>query len=107
MSPTPAMQATETLVQAHAVELKLPTVGRRFKQLADEAVREQQTPIGYLAALLEAEVCDRAERRIPRHLAAATLPQHKTLDAFVFADNPKVPQATIAQLAQCDWVTRA
>lgn len=107
MSPTPTMQATETLVSAHAVELKLPTVGRRFKQLADEATREQQTPIDYLAALLEAEVCDRAERRITRCLAAAKLPQHKTLDAFVFADNPKVPQAAIAQLAQCEWIDRA
>ena len=107
MSPTPAMQATDTLVRAHATELKLPTVAKRFKPLADEATREQQTPIGYLAALLEAEISDRAERRIARQLRAAKLPQHKTLDTFVFADNPKVPQATIAQLAQCEWIDRA
>lgn len=107
MTPTAQEQATHTLVEAHATELKLPTVSRRFRQLADEALREQHTPIDYLAALLEAEVTDRAERRVTRRLAAAKLPQHKTLDAFVFTDNPKVPQATIAQLAQGEWVDRA
>ena len=34
--------ALEALIDAHAIELKLPTVRRRFRALADEAVREQQ-----------------------------------------------------------------
>ena len=55
--------ALEALIEAHAIELKLPTVRRRFKALAAEALREQQTPIAYLAALLEAEMAERAERR--------------------------------------------
>ncbi len=55
--------ALEALIDAHAVELKLPTVRRRFRALAEEAVREQQTPVAYLAALLEAEMTERAERR--------------------------------------------
>jgi hypothetical protein len=40
--------AIEALIEAHATELKLPTVRRRFKALADEATREQQTPVAYL-----------------------------------------------------------
>jgi hypothetical protein len=36
--------ALEALIDAHAIELKLPTVRRRFRALADETVREQQTP---------------------------------------------------------------
>jgi hypothetical protein len=45
---TPAQtQALEALIEAHATELKLPTVKRRFRQLAAEATREQQTPIAY------------------------------------------------------------
>lgn len=106
MSPTPKEQATETLVDAHAVELRLPTVRSRFRALSSEALREQQTPIGYLAALLEAEVADRAARRVTRRLTEAKLPQVKTLEAFVFADNPAIPQTTIAQLAQGDWIDR-
>src|SRR5439155_6707420 len=46
--------ALEALIEAHAIELKLPTVRRRFRALAAEATREQQTPTAYLAALLEA-----------------------------------------------------
>ena len=34
---------------------------RRFRALAEEAVREQQTPLAYLAALLEAETGARSE----------------------------------------------
>ena len=96
--------ALEALIDAHAIELKLPTVRRRFRALAEEAVRAQQTPIAYLAALLEAEMTERAERREKRRLIDARFPQIKRLEDFRFADNPKVPQATIAALAEGSWI---
>ena len=96
--------ALEALIDAHAVELKLPTVRRRFRALAEEAVREQQTPVAYLAALLEAEMIERAERREKRRLIDARFPQIKRLEEFRFADNPKIPQATIAALAEGSWI---
>ena len=96
--------ALEALIDAHAVELKLPTVRRRFRALAAEATREQQTPVAYLGALLEAEMNERAERRERRRLNDARFPQIKRLDDFHFADNPKVPQATIAALAEGSWI---
>ena len=96
--------AMEALIEAHATELKLPTVRRRFKALADEATREQQTPVAYLAALLEAETAERAERRERRRLNDARFPALKHLDDFRFADNPRIPQATIAALAEGSWI---
>jgi DNA replication protein DnaC len=96
--------ALEALIDAHAIELKLPTVRRRFRALAEEALREQQTPIAYLAALLEAETTERAERREKRRLIDARFPQIKRLEDFHFADNPKIPQATIAALAEGSWI---
>src|SRR5436305_265528 len=96
--------ALEALIEAHATELKLPTVKRRFRQLAAEATREQQTPVAYLAALLEAEMAERAERREKRRLIDARFPLIKRLEEFRFADNPKVPQATIAALADGSWI---
>jgi DNA replication protein DnaC len=96
--------ALEALIDAHAVELKLPTVRRRFRALAAEATREQQTPVAYLAALLEAEIAERAERRELRRLNEARFPTLKRLDDFRFADNPKIPQATIAALAEGSWI---
>lgn len=103
MTALPQVQALETLIDAHAVELKLPTVRRRFRTLAEEATRDQQTPT-YLAALLEAEVTERAERRERRRLIDARFPLIKQLEDFRFQDNPKIPQATIAALAQGSWI---
>src|SRR3954451_15019837 len=108
MTATPARNAQtaalEALIEAHAIELKLPTVRRRFRALAEEALREQQTPVAYLGALLEAEHQARAERRERRRLIDARFPQIKRLEDFVFADNPTVPQATIAALAEGSWI---
>jgi DNA replication protein DnaC len=96
--------ALEALIEAHATELKLPTVKARFRQMAAEAVREQQTPVAYLAALLEAEMHERAERRERRRLLEARFPLLKRLEEFRFADNPKIPQTTIAALADGVWI---
>src|SRR5271154_7231681 len=104
MSAPAKTQAMETLIEAHAIELKLPTVRRRFQALAEEALREQQTPVAYLAALLEAEITERAERRERRRLIEARFPVIKNLEEFRFQDNPKIPQATIAALAQGSWI---
>ncbi len=104
MSRNARTAALEALIEAHAVELKLPTVKRRFRALAEEALREQQTPIAYLAALLEAETHERAERRERRRLIDARFPVLKRLEDFRFADNPSVPQATIAALAEGSWI---
>jgi len=78
----------ETLIDAHALELKLPTVRARFRTLAEEATRDQQTPTAYLAALLEAEVCERAERRERRRLIDARFPLMKRLEDFRFEEAP-------------------
>lgn len=104
MTGSPKTQALEALIEAHATELKLPTVKRRFRALAIEATREQQTPVAYLAALLEAEHQERAERRERRRLIDARFPIIKRLEQFRFADNPTVPQATIAALADGSWI---
>lgn len=104
MSAPAKTQAMEALIEAHAIELKLPTVRRRFRALAEEALREQQTPVAYLAALLEAEMAERSERRERRRLLEARFPVMKRLEDFRFTDNPKVSQATIAALAECSWI---
>lgn len=104
MSAPAKTAALEALVEAHTVELHLPTVRRRFRTLAAEATRAQQTPLAYLAALLEAEVQERAERRERRRLLDARFPTVKRLEDFRFEDNPTLPQATIAALAEGSWI---
>lgn len=104
MSARAKTEALEALVEAHARELHLPAIRTRFRALAQEATREQQTPLAYLAALLEAEVQERAERRERRRLLDARFPLLKRLEEFRFADNPQVPQATISALAEGSWI---
>ena len=101
---TPQTQALEALIEAHAVELKLPTVRRRFRPLADEALRQQQTHTAYLAGLLEAEMAERAERRERRRLIEARFPYIKRLEDFRYQDNTNVAPQTIAALAECSWI---
>jgi DNA replication protein DnaC len=104
MSARARTQALEALIESHAGELKLPTVRRRFRALAAEALREQRTPVEYLAALLEAEINERAERRERRRLIDARFPVVKRLEEFRYADNPSVPPAVIASLAEGGWI---
>jgi hypothetical protein len=104
VSSNASTAALEALVEARTQELHLPTVRRRFRHLADEAARAQQTPLAYLAALLEAEVQERAERRERRRLIDARFPLLKRLEDFRFDDNPNIPQATIAALAEGSWI---
>jgi DNA replication protein DnaC len=104
MSAPAKVQAMEALIDAHARELHLPSIRDRFRPLAEEAMRDQQTPLAYLAALLEAEVTERAERRERRRLIDARFPLTKRLEDFRFEENPKIPQATVAALAQGSWI---
>ncbi len=91
MTSNPKTAALEALIEAHAIELKLPTVRQRFRTLAAEATREQQTPVAYLGALLEAEMAERAERRERRRLIDARFPAIKRLEE-------------IAALAEGSWI---
>jgi DNA replication protein DnaC len=81
MSVPAKSAALEALVEAHTVELHPPTVRRRFRPLAAEATRAHQTPLAYLAALLEAEVAERAERRERRRLLDDRFPTLTSLAA--------------------------
>ena len=59
-----ADQALEASVRAACKELRLPTVGSRAASLAEEASRANRSHLQYLSALLEAELEDRADRRV-------------------------------------------
>ncbi len=91
MSAPAKVQAMEALIDAHARELHLPSIRDRFRALAQEAMREQQTPLAYLAALLEAEVTERAERRERRRLDRRPLPAHQAPGGFPLRGEPEDP----------------
>ena len=95
----------EALIEAQAVELKLPTVRRRFRALAEEATRDQQTPTAYLAALLEAEVSERAERRERRRLIDARFPlMQAPLWSSALLITRRSPRRRSRRSAQGSWI---
>jgi len=87
--------------------LHLPAVAGQCAQLAEQAVRERRTHLGYLEALLQAELEEREQRLIERRIREARLPRMKTLDDFDYARNPKVSAQQIHELARGDYIGRA
>ncbi len=85
--------------------LRLPTIACFWPEFCIKADKEGWPAERLLAALFELELSERDQRRIQRHLAAAKLPQGKTLDSFDFSVVPTVSKARINALAEGDtWL---
>src|SRR5271168_2069314 len=81
--------AVENLERA-AVEqqcraLRLPAVAEQCAPMADVAVKQRQTYLRYLEALLAAELEERERNTIARRIKDARLPRMKTLEEFDFS----------------------
>jgi DNA replication protein DnaC len=87
---------TAQAIEQHCKLLRLPTVGVQFETLAQQALRDKQTPISYLEALLSAEMEDREKRTIERRLREARLPRLKTLEEFDFTQTKAVTAPQMA-----------
>jgi DNA replication protein DnaC len=108
MNTEAAVLETETAaIRQQCKLLHLPTVAAQSAQLAEQAVRERRTHLGFLEALLQAELEEREQRLVARHIHEAHLPRMKTLDEFEFSRNPKVSAQQIHELAQGGYITRA
>lgn len=91
--------AAQASIGAAARELHLPTVRTGAARLADIALRERQTHLGFLAEVLAAEVDDRTERRRARRIADAKFPRLKRLAEFNVDAVPAIQPATLGHLA--------
>ena len=87
--------------------LHMPTVAAQCAQLAEQAVRERRTHLGYLEALLQAELEDREQRLVERRLSEAHLPRMKTLEEFDFSQCPRVSAQQIHELAEGGYIGHA
>src|SRR5271169_3383868 len=103
--------ATENLEKA-AVEqqcraLRLPAVAEQCAPLAEVAVKQRQTYLSYLEALLAVELEERERNTIARRIKEAHLPRIKTLEEFDFSKAPQVSALQIQELAQGGYIERA
>jgi DNA replication protein DnaC len=76
MSATTALH--EAAVKEACKTLRLPTMAAHAAKLGQEAEKEKQTYLGYLEALLLAEVDERERHAVQRRLKDARLPRFKT-----------------------------
>jgi DNA replication protein DnaC len=104
-------QDTSTLQQAsvrhHCKAVRMPAIGANFVALAEQAVREKRSHIGYLEALLAMEVEERDQHAIDNRLRGAYLPRIKTLEEFDFGKAPQINAAKIRMLAEGGYIDRA
>ncbi len=75
-------------------------------RLAEEAVKEKQSHLSYLEALLEAEVEERDHRAMARRIQEARFPAVKTLEEFDFQIVPHISVAVLRNLSEGGYLTR-
>ena len=79
-------------------------IGANFVHLAEQAMKEQRSHIGYLEALLTMESEERDRHAIQQRLHDAKLPRMKTLEEFEFEQAPQIPAAKIRELAEGGYI---
>lgn len=103
-APTvPVQQAT---IRQYAKQLLLSTIGGQFAQVAEQAVRQKQSHLSYLEALLGAEVEERDRNAVARRIKESHFPKVKTLEDFQFSDAPHIPAAQVRNLAEGGYLSR-
>ena len=104
VSPTPL---EESGIREHCKLLHLPTIAAQCVKLAGQAEREHQGYLGYLDALLAAELEEREQNTVARRISEAHLPKVKTLEEFDFGEAPVVSATKIRELAEGGYIERA
>src|ERR1700752_877783 len=100
-------QLQEATIKAHCKTLHMPMIASQFGTLAEQAIREKKSHIGYLEALLLAEIEERERNTIERRIREAHLPRLKTLEEFDYTQSPNVTAAKMRDLAEGGYIERA
>jgi len=96
----------EAAIRQYAKQLRLPTLGGQFTRLAEQAVKEKQSHLSYLEALLEGEVEERERKAMARRIQEARFPAVKTLEEFDFQCAPHIPAALLRSLGEGGYLAR-
>jgi len=97
----------ESAIREHCKRLHLPTIGSQSAKLAEAAEREHLGYLGYLEALLQAELEEREQNTIARRIRETHLPKVKTLEEFDFSKAPLISATRIRGLAEGGYIERA
>src|ERR1700693_695155 len=87
--------ARQQIVNTYLKQLRLTRMARDCESLAREADQRGLGYLGYLQALLEAEVAHRQEQRLRQRLKAAAFPYQKRLEDFDFSLVPAISKVRL------------
>jgi DNA replication protein DnaC len=100
-------QLQEATIKAQCKALRMPMIASHFGTMAEQAIRENKSHIGYLEALLLAEIEERERNTIEPRIREAHLPRVKTLEEFDYTQSPNVTAAKMRDLAEGGYIERA
>ena len=103
----PAIALQQSTIRNYAKQLRWPTLGGQFARLAEQAIKEKQSHVSYLEALLAAELEEREHNTVTRRIQEAHLPKVKTLEEFEFETAPHISAALIGNLAEGGYLQRS
>jgi len=96
----------EAVIRQYAKQLRLPTIGGQFGRLAEQAAREKQSHLSYLATLLEGEVEERERKAMTRRMQEARFPTVKTIEEFDYEWAAHISAAQIRHLSEGGYLAR-
>src|SRR5215510_3444821 len=95
------------VVRQYCKAVRMPAIGANFISLAEQAVKENRSHIGYLEALLAMECEERDRHAIENRMREAQLPRLKTLEEFDFAQATQIQASKIRELAEGGYIERS
>jgi DNA replication protein DnaC len=95
----------ELLVQ-HLVELRLQQIAETYREVLDEAARQNTSMLEVLAGLIASEITARRQRALERRIRQAKLPPRKTLEEYDFTFPRRIPKAKVLRLFDCEFVSQ-
>jgi DNA replication protein DnaC len=84
--------------------LKLGRLAETYREVLDEAARQNTPFLEVLSLLIAEEVTHRSQRALQRRIQQARLPQRKTLAEYDFSWPKKISKPKILRLFDCQFV---
>lgn len=97
---------SELLLKHYLKKLKLPTILREYRSIADNCAKDNVGYSEFLLRLFERESLDREKRAAERRIKNAKFPVLKTIDTFDFALQPSVNEKLIRELMTGEYIDK-
>jgi DNA replication protein DnaC len=99
-------QRLHELLQQDLAELKLAQIAENYREVLDEAARNNTSMLEVLASLIASEVAARREKALLRRMQRARLPKRKTLEEYKFTFPKRIPKQSVLRLFDCEFVSQ-